>query len=111
VSRCVRCDQRITDSGWVPFCCEVCWDSTDAEERRLCESGLYDQLFRRQEEPQEPAPARTLDEVRAGIQERARRGLVTDMLLALNEPERQAEGTPQFRQDRAAIVRQLLGDQ
>lgn len=33
--RCVVCTQRITDTGWVPVCCEVCWDSMDAADRRL----------------------------------------------------------------------------
>jgi hypothetical protein len=36
-ARCVVCRQRITDSGWVPFCCEVCFDSADAEDQRLIE--------------------------------------------------------------------------
>jgi hypothetical protein len=37
--RCVVCRQRITTAGWEPFCCEVCFDSADAAERRLLESG------------------------------------------------------------------------
>lgn len=30
--------------GWEPFCCEVCFDSTDAQERRLMEAGAYRHL-------------------------------------------------------------------
>lgn len=35
--RCVVCRQRITDGGWAPFCCEVCFDSDDAQTRREVE--------------------------------------------------------------------------
>lgn len=35
--RCVVCRQWITDSGWAPFCCEVCFDSDDAQTRREIE--------------------------------------------------------------------------
>lgn len=31
---CVVCGERITDAGWDPACCEVCWDSMDADEQR-----------------------------------------------------------------------------
>jgi hypothetical protein len=34
---CNVCRCRITDSGWVPFCCEVCWDSAYAADRELGE--------------------------------------------------------------------------
>ncbi len=37
---CLVCKQRITDVGWDPVCCEVCWDSLDAEERRWCDGQL-----------------------------------------------------------------------
>lgn len=42
--KCPICKFRPTQSDWLPFCCEVCWDSFDAEERRNLESGMYDDL-------------------------------------------------------------------
>lgn len=34
-THCVVCRQRITDSGWLPYCCEVCADSDEAYLMRL----------------------------------------------------------------------------
>lgn len=31
--RCEWCGRRITMSFWIPFCCRVCDDAADAEER------------------------------------------------------------------------------
>lgn len=38
--KCVVCGERITMTGWTPFCCEVCFDSADADEQRLLERGI-----------------------------------------------------------------------
>jgi hypothetical protein len=35
--KCVVCRRRITDSGWIPFCCEICFDSADAAEHELAD--------------------------------------------------------------------------
>lgn len=40
------CKTYVTDQGWLPFCCEVCWDSHDAEFQRDCERGRFDHLFK-----------------------------------------------------------------
>jgi hypothetical protein len=42
---CPVCGQWPTTSDWLPFCCEVCWDSADAEMSRDIESGKYDDLL------------------------------------------------------------------
>lgn len=43
---CVVCGRRITMSCWVPFCCEVCFDSEDAQTRREMDAGLFETLLR-----------------------------------------------------------------
>lgn len=41
-THCAVCRQRITMRGWEPFCCEVCWDSADAEDHEMTVRMLRD---------------------------------------------------------------------
>lgn len=45
IDRCVVCKERLTSSGWIPFCCEVCYDSAYAADRELVERMMRDGVF------------------------------------------------------------------
>jgi hypothetical protein len=51
LSCCPTCGSRPTTSGWLPFCCAVCWDSADAEFKRDVDDGTFDELLAVDTEP------------------------------------------------------------
>lgn len=48
-TRCRTCRSVLTGEqvrDWGVFCCEICWDSEDAETQREIEAGRFDHLWK-----------------------------------------------------------------